>query len=523
VAANPQQLKGTLTYPVAVAGARWLAIGQALASPFAAALPGMAWIGLIAYGLVATLLSLPGGPSVAENVAGMPRWRLAAVTLLDVAAAAIVGWYSGFSALVMLAGLDVAAEQVVTAIAVLIISAVAYGVTAGLSHEGADLATLVGDAGSFGTIAYAAAAFGLVARRRSERQMRAINRVLEAGSDLGTKLALPEVLAQLINMLKQFQESVQWQDVAVYIASFDPETKEDVLNAEALAGAHADFYRGSKLRFGEGVVGYAAMEQRPMLIADLQKEPREAGLPKPKAAHGCMVVPIVSESQTIGCVIFTDNRPNAYTFDQQRLVDRLIRLASVGIQNARLHNKTLELAETDSTTGLLTNRAYQERLETEFRKAQSARQSLSLLILDVDYFKRVNDTYGHPQGDELLRQLGDVLRQHVRRADICCRYGGDEFTVVMPETIKAEAAILAGRIRQAVEDRIFVFDETMARITVSIGVAGYPQDVSQKSALVKAADAALYAAKQAGRNNVKLAGRPQLPTPGAGAELYGRQ
>jgi diguanylate cyclase (GGDEF)-like protein len=346
--------------------------------------------------------------------------------------------------------------------------------------------------------------------------------VLEAGSDLGTKLALPEVLAQLVNMLKQFQESVPWQNVVVYIASFDPESKEDILRAEALAGPHADFYRGSKLRFGEGVVGYSAMEQRPMLVVDLQKEPREALLPKPKAAHGCMVVPIVTESETIGCVAFTDSRPNAFTFEQQRLVDRLIRLASVGIQNALLHSKTLELAETDSMTGLLTNRAYQERLETEFRKAQTARQSLSLLIIDVDFFKRINDTYGHPQGDELLRQLGELLRQHARRADVCCRYGGDEFTIVMPETIKAEAAMVAGRIRQAVADKAFALEGSMVNITVSIGVAGYPQDVTQKAALVKAADVALYAAKHDGRNNVKLAGRAQS-TAATGAELYGRQ
>jgi len=156
---------------------------------------------------------------------------------------------------------------------------------------------------------------------------------------------------------------------------------------------------------------------------------------------------------------------------------------------------------------LLTNRAYQERLDAEYRRAQTTKQSLALLILDVDYFKHVNDTYGHPQGDELLRQLGDVIRQHARKDDICCRYGGDEFTVVMPETIKAEAAMVAGRLRQAVQDRVFQLDSATAKITVSIGVAGYPQDTSSRPSLVKAADDALYAAKQSGRNNVKLANR----------------
>jgi diguanylate cyclase (GGDEF)-like protein len=523
VADDKQRHQRYLTYPVVLAGARWLAIAQAIILPIGTALPDFAWAILVPYGIAATLLSLPASSDTADTAAVLPRLRFIAVILLDIGAASAVGWFSGFSALVLIAALDAAAAPLANAVAALLASAVSYGLAVGLSHNGAELASQIGLAMACGGVAYAAAAYGLIARRRAERQIRAINRVLEAGSDLGTKLALPEVLAQLVNMLKQFQESVPWQNVVVYIASFDTETKEDILRAEALAGPHADFYRGSKLRFGEGVAGYSAMEQRPMLVVDLQKEPREAGLPKPKAAHGCMVVPIVSESQTIGCVAFTDSRPNAFTFEQQRLVDRLVRLASVGIQNALLHSKTLELAETDSMTGLLTNRAYQERLEAEFRKAQTARQSLALLIIDVDFFKRVNDTYGHPQGDELLRQLGELLRKHARRADICCRYGGDEFTIVMPETIKAEAAMVAGRIRQAVADKLFALDQAMVSITVSIGVAGYPQDVTQKAALVKAADIALYAAKQDGRNNVKLAGRAQTSQPASAAELYGRQ
>jgi len=523
VADEKQKFQRYITYPLALAGVRWLAIAQALVVPISTPLPDLAWAFLLVYGIAATLLSLPAGGEIADTAGVLSRLRFVAVILLDIGAASAVGWFSGFSALVLIAALDAAAAPMINAIVALIATAVSYGLADGLSHPRVELASQVGLALTFGAIAYGAAAYGLVARRRSERQIRAINRVLEAGSDLGTKLALPEVLAQLVNMLRQFQESVPWQNVVVYIASFDAESKEDILRAEALAGPHADFYRGSKLRFGEGIVGYSAMEQRPLLVADLQREPRESGLPKPKAAHGCMVVPILSETQTIGCVVFTDSRINAFTFEQQRLVDRLIRLASVGIQNALLHSKTVELAHTDSMTGLLTNRAYQERLEGEFRKAQTARQSLSLLIIDVDFFKRINDTYGHPQGDELLRQLGELLRQHARRVDICCRYGGDEFTIVMPETIKAEAAMVAGRIRQAVEAKMFALEQKLVNITVSIGVAGYPQDVTEKSALVKAADVALYAAKQDGRNNVKLAGRPQPAQASAGAELYGRQ
>jgi diguanylate cyclase (GGDEF)-like protein len=513
-----------LTYPLTVAAVRLVAVTQCLLLPFAATLPGWLQDALLAYAIVATALALPprAKPSAAEDKISIRPAAYGALVTLDIVAAATVAWSAGPSMLMMVPGFDAAVLAVGGALPLVALAAAAYGIGAAIGAR-ATLLTGGGQGLTVALAAYLAAAFGMLARRSGERQIRAINHVLDAGSDLGTKLSMPEVLTQLLNMLKQFRESVPWQNVVVYIARYEDAMREEALCAEAIAGAHADFYRGSKLRFSEGVAGYAATEQRPIIVPDLQKDARDANLPKPKAVRGALVVPVVSEGVTIGCVLFTSSITGAFTFDQQRLVDRLIRLASVGIQNARLHSKTLELAETDSMTGLLTNRAYQERLEAEFRRAQTTRQSLALLIIDVDYFKHVNDTYGHPQGDELLRQLGEVIRQHARKDDICCRYGGDEFTVVMPQTIKAEAAMVAGRIRQAVEDRVFALDGATAKITISVGVAGYPQDTSTKSALVKAADDALYTAKQSGRNNVKLASRLQLhakiPSMGGAAAL----
>jgi diguanylate cyclase (GGDEF)-like protein len=513
------RLSTRATYPLAIAAVRLVAIAQAIALPFAAPLPQWLQIALLAYAVLASALALPprSTPANAENKSSLHPAGFAILVALDAAAAALVAWRSGPSAIALLCGLNASMLAVGPAIWLVIGCAILFGAgeafggaVAFAAGTGQGLALMLGP--------YIATSFAMMARRSAEQQIRAINHVLDAGSDLGTKLSMSDVLTQLLNMLRQFRESVPWQNVIVYVARYDETAREEMLCAEAIAGSHADFYRGSKLRFGEGLVGYAAVEQRPMIVPDLQRDQRDANLPKPKAVRGALVVPIVSEGITIGCVEFTSAAIAAYSFDQQRLVDRLIRLASVGIQNARLHSKTLELADTDSMTGLLTNRAYQERLEAEFRRAQIAKQSLALLILDVDYFKHINDTYGHPQGDELLRQLGDLIRQHARREDVCCRYGGDEFTVVMPQTIKAEAAMVASRVRQAVEDKVFALDGATAKITISIGVAGYPQDTATKTALIKAADDALYAAKQSGRNNVKIASRLSMqPKTGIGA------
>jgi diguanylate cyclase (GGDEF)-like protein len=225
----------------------------------------------------------------------------------------------------------------------------------------------------------------------------------------------------------------------------------------------------------------------------------------------------VTDRVTIGCVMLVAPKPGVFTFEQQRLVDRLVRLASVGIQNARLHSKTLELAETDSMTGLLTNRAYQERLEGEFRRAQLSKQSLALLIADVDFFKHVNDTYGHPQGDELLRQLGEVIRMHARKIDICCRYGGDEFVVAIPRCTSFRMHRVADDLRRAVTACAPVLagqQFAAGALSISSGVAcasfdhraDVPRpDVECGELLFRAADSALYRAKAAGRNRVGVA------------------
>ncbi|HXM17611.1 MAG TPA: sensor domain-containing diguanylate cyclase [Candidatus Tumulicola sp.] len=493
---------------------RWLAIVQALIAPLGDALPYWMYPSLVGYGLLTSGIAL--GPKVfnraPDRSEDLSKTTLLLLVLLDIAAAIAVAYYSGFSALIMLAGLDAAALPVVTALLALLFAAMAIAAMM-LFARSTDLASALMFPLCTSLLTYVGAAYGLYGRRRADYQIIAINKVLEAGSDLGVKVTMPEVLTQLVQMIRQFRESVPWSNVVVFIARFDEDAKEEMLHAEAVDGVYADYYRGASLRFGEGVIGHAAMEQRPIIVADLQKDYRETHVTKPRAVHGCLAVPIVSERVTIGCIALTSTKAGIYGFDHQRLIDRLVRLAAVGIQNARLHTKTLELAETDSMTGLLTNRAYQERLETEFRCARTTRQSLSLLILDVDFFKRVNDTYGHPQGDDLLRKVGEVIRQHARKVDICCRYGGDEFVVLMPGTIKAEAAMVASRMREAIEDMDFALGEKVAKITASIGVAGYPQDVSEKAALVQAADSAMYAAKRSGRNNVKLAGRTDMVLP----------
>lgn len=162
------------------------------------------------------------------------------------------------------------------------------------------------------------------------------------------------------------------------------------------------------------------------------------------------------------------------------------------------------LAVSDGLTGLYNHRFLQERLALEIEGTGRGRQ-LSVLLLDIDNFKRVNDTYGHPFGDLVLLTVARMIRENIRRVDTAGRYGGEEFLVIMPHTTPETAAGIAERIRQAVENYVFALKDTEVRATVSAGVATYPSrhgHIRDKASLLYAADRALYEAKAAGKNRI---------------------
>ncbi len=160
------------------------------------------------------------------------------------------------------------------------------------------------------------------------------------------------------------------------------------------------------------------------------------------------------------------------------------------------------LANTDGLTGLYNHRHLQERLRQEIERAGRYGRPLSVVMADLDHFKRFNDTYGHPRGDEVLIEVSHTLRQVTRAADIVARYGGEEFTLILPETPTHDAGVLAERARSCVE--ALEFGEKEARVTLSLGIASLAPGMSQ-AALIQAADTALYTAKHRGRNRVCFA------------------
>lgn len=160
-----------------------------------------------------------------------------------------------------------------------------------------------------------------------------------------------------------------------------------------------------------------------------------------------------------------------------------------------------EVALRDGLTGLFDQASFRERLRRELRRAQRYDSPVSVLLVDIDHFKRINDTHGHPVGDRVLADLGELLRVSLRDADIAARYGGEEFALCLPETDPVEAQRLGDRLRDQVKAR---FPDT-PRVTISVGVASYPEDGDQTQTLIERADAALYHAKRSGRDRTSSA------------------
>jgi diguanylate cyclase (GGDEF)-like protein len=229
------------------------------------------------------------------------------------------------------------------------------------------------------------------------------------------------------------------------------------------------------------------------------------------------VVPLRAGEEVLGTLVVGSRRRGALGAEAVRELEVVALQAGDALLRARLFEQTERLATTDGLTGLANHRVFQERLEGRLAEAQRYGKRLSLLLCDVDHFKSVNDTYGHPVGDEVLRGIARLLAKEARAADLVARYGGEEFAVAMPETDAAGALVIAERIRERVAAAVFDTGLGPLRVTLSLGVATFPEDARRKAQLVEAADACLYAAKRAGRNRTASPAAAASRRPGASA------
>jgi diguanylate cyclase (GGDEF)-like protein/PAS domain S-box-containing protein len=216
-----------------------------------------------------------------------------------------------------------------------------------------------------------------------------------------------------------------------------------------------------------------------------------------------IAVPLRRGDLVIGAISVQAYTPRAFNEGHRETLELLAAQAAIAIENARLFAETERLAITDGLTGLYNRRHFFNLASQEFRHALRYSRPITMILLDIDFFKKVNDQYGHPAGDQVLKVLANFLSNHLRGSDICGRYGGEEFAIFLPETGSLEAAQIAERLRAGVAELQVESSGGMIQITISVGVAGgNSQELGNLDQLVTAADNALYCAKNEGRNRV---------------------
>ena len=220
-----------------------------------------------------------------------------------------------------------------------------------------------------------------------------------------------------------------------------------------------------------------------------------------------VTVPLKAKDKTIG-IILVDNifTKKPITKDDIRILTMFANQAGLAIENSHLYEKTVDLSHADSLTNLINHGRFQYLLSREVKIMLKLKKPLSLIMIDIDNFKNFNDTLGHPAGDKVLINIARILKRICRSTDILARYGGEEFVVVLPDTNKEAAWGLAERLRQAIEKTDFPGEDVQPNknLTISLGLASFPDDAKNKSALIAKADNALYQAKAAGKNRTHI-------------------
>lgn len=215
-----------------------------------------------------------------------------------------------------------------------------------------------------------------------------------------------------------------------------------------------------------------------------------------------LIIPLVVRDRILGCVFLQDCvMPREWSIDDISLLGSLADQVAIAIENAELHMEVERQAVTDGLTGVANRRSFNDSLTKEFERAKRYGQPLSLAVIDLDFLKKINDTYGHMTGDEAIKSIGFVLRESSRSIDITARYGGEEFCVLLPNTDIEMAEQLAERLRRIIRETEI---DGPGALSASIGVASYPLHADAADALFLRADEALYRAKQDGRNLVRV-------------------
>lgn len=319
----------------------------------------------------------------------------------------------------------------------------------------------------------------------------------EATRDLISNLDLDEVLGRVMDNLRSV---IQYDSVCLFLYQDGKNFVQAVANRgfpnpEKVTGITLENNPLAKL-----------LEERrvPVILEDAQADPRFAKVGDAEHVRGWIGLPLIFRDQMIGFLSVDSRKVGAYTETDARLAQAFADQAAIAIQNSRLYESVERLAATDPLTGIFNRRSLFERAKHEFDRYLRYQTPVAVVMIDIDHFRRVNNTYGHQVGDDVLRQVASRLQNSIRQVDLIGRYGGEEFMVMLTDLDHVSVKEIADRLGQSISETPIQVEHNAVAVTLSIGVAIAHPSCATLDDLIYAADKALYMAKAAGRNCVYM-------------------
>jgi len=335
------------------------------------------------------------------------------------------------------------------------------------------------------------------------RKMEEYAVVHDMAKALTSTLQLDQVLKTVMEKVQELLAPDTWSLLLV-----DEKTSE--LYFQIATGEAASKLKDVRLKMGQGIAGWVAQSGVASIVPDVSKDPRFSGqvdaMTKMRT-HSIICVPIRGKERVLG-VIEIINLVGKREFDQEdmALLQAMADYSAIALENAIHVQRIHELTITDDCTDLYNVRHLNFVLDTEIYRSNRYQYEFSLIFIDLDHFKEVNDTHGHLVGSKLLREMAELIRGSLRLIDYAFRYGGDEFVILLPQTGKESANVVARRLHERVNEKKFMAEEGLnLHLTPSIGLATYPVDATTKAEMIRLADEAMYLVKNTSRNNIAVA------------------
>lgn len=323
--------------------------------------------------------------------------------------------------------------------------------------------------------------------RRRASQLQAINAIAQ---QMTAVLDLKELLNKVCILVK---EAFHVAHVSVLLK----EEEELVLHAQH-GRLTPRISEGGRISAATGLWGRSLQGGKTLINNDSKTDPEYVDFYLETKSR--MAIPLVSFGQALGVLLLDSEDTNAFHVADMQPLESVADICATAIQNAHYVERVKQLAYLDGLTGIFNRRFFELRMAEELDRARRFGAGMAVIMVDIDHFKRLNDEFGHLLGDEVLRQISSIFHQQLRKIDVVCRYGGEEFAILLSQTDPQHALMVAEKLRSVVAG--WQFPGVPRSVTISAGTANYPDHGTTRDALVKAADAGLYSAKQAGRNQV---------------------